>query len=360
MAKKMVFTPGVTMNGAMNKPNDAITTKKAENAYNIKFISIDDIVPNEKNTRYPQIDIEALSISIESRGLLHNLVVKPMEDNRYKLISGERRWRAITLLKENNNIRFEELFPGGLLPCKIQNSTNEIDEEIDLIIANHETRTIDAKERLSDINQLAMLYRMKEGEDGQKSTNALSEMIAKQLELSARQIHKYLSLDKLIPELYEAFEEDKLSINAAAKIASLGETEQLYLYNILKEDGKLSDDDIVASKIVTEKKNEADKTLKNAQDEIEILNSIKETAQDDMKKVIDKKIAQKEENVKDVKQSLSQKELTHLRKVTKANRSIEMIDTSITKLEKLIAEVGEDAEIRVKIELLEDRLKALI
>ena len=360
MAKKMTFAPGMTMNGTMNRPNDAIVTKKAENAYNIKFISIDDIIPNEKNARYPQIDIESLSASIESRGLLHNLDVKPIEDKKYKLISGEGRWRAISLLKSNNEERFSELFPGGLLPCKIQNSANEIDEEIDLIIANHETRAIDAKERLSDITQLAMLYRMKNENGESPSTNALSETIAKQLEISARQIHKYLSLDKLIPELYEAFENDLLSINIASKIATLGETEQLFLYDILKEEGKISEDDILASKVVTEKKIKADEDLKKTQDEIEALHNIQKDAKADMKKTIDKKIKEKEDSAKDVKETLSPKELKHLRKVAKANRSLETIEVSIAKLEKLMKDVGEDAEIRVKIELLEDRIKALI
>ena len=360
MGKKPTFSPGMTAGGSINRPGDAISTLKAKNAYNIEFVYIEDIVPNEKNDRYPQIDIESLSTSIESRGLLHNLVVKPMGDARYKLISGERRWRAIGLLRERNPERFTELFPSGLLPCKIQNSENEIDEEIDLIIANHETRNIDVKERLADINQLAVLYRLKEENDHSQSMTALSEKIADQLNISARQIQKYLNLDRLIPELYEAFENNEVSINLAARIAKLGETEQLYLFNILKEDGKLTEEDLEAVKAITEKKKQADKALEDTEKELNVLTTLKEDAKGEKKEIIDKKIEEKKKSSEEVKQTLSRKEMARLRKVAKANKSIETIENSIEKLKDLMKTVGDDAEIKIKIELLGEQIKTLL
>lgn len=359
MAKNMNFAPGMVKTGAINKSTDAISTLKAENVYRIKFISIDDIIPNEKNTRYPQIDIESLSASIEDRGLLHNLVVKPIDDDKYKLISGERRWRAIGLLRTNNLSRFEELFPGGLLPCKIQNSNSEIDEEIDLIIANHETRSIDIKDRLADINQLATLYKMRD--DGEnKSIHALSEIIAKHLDVSARQIHKYLSLDKLIPELYEAFQNGDLSITQASKLATLGETEQLYLYNILITESKITDEDFSTIKDITKKKEEADAVITKANAEIDVLESMKDTTDKVTQSIINKKIEEKRQSAEVAKEGLSKKEITRLRKITKAKKNIDNINESIEKLQKLLADVGDDAEVKVRIELLEEKLKQLL
>lgn len=65
-----------------------------------KTVDIDLIDYNEEND-YEASHIEELADDIKRNGLLHNLVVTPKENGRYKLLAGERRLRAIRLLNEN-------------------------------------------------------------------------------------------------------------------------------------------------------------------------------------------------------------------------------------------------------------------
>jgi ParB family chromosome partitioning protein len=59
-----------------------------------RWIPIDEIEPNKDQPRTEIGDIEELRKSIESRGVLEPLLVQPLEGGRYRIIAGERRFRA--------------------------------------------------------------------------------------------------------------------------------------------------------------------------------------------------------------------------------------------------------------------------
>jgi len=206
---KQTFIPGMTSIGAVGTRSTGLGQIQAQKASSISYVLYDSIKPNDLNVRYDQIDLESLSCSIEDQGLYHNLMVTTTDDpNEYRLISGERRWRAIGLLRDRNPERFEELFPGALIPAKVQ-TLDSIDEEIALIAANSEVRSIDTAGQLSDIRRLAELYAAKEGNS---SKTELVHTIAEQLNKSERHILRYMDLDKLVPELMEAFETKVLNL----------------------------------------------------------------------------------------------------------------------------------------------------
>jgi ParB family chromosome partitioning protein len=62
----------------------------------IKLIKISDIEPNKDQPRkyFDKDKLDELARSVSEHGLLQPLIVRPAEDNRYIIISGERRWRA--------------------------------------------------------------------------------------------------------------------------------------------------------------------------------------------------------------------------------------------------------------------------
>ncbi|MDH5718698.1 MAG: ParB/RepB/Spo0J family partition protein [Spirochaetia bacterium] len=67
----------------------------------IRKIPIDQIVPSEDQPRLNKnINIENLAASIKQEGLLQPIVVTK-DENKYVIIAGERRYRAIKLLKYN-------------------------------------------------------------------------------------------------------------------------------------------------------------------------------------------------------------------------------------------------------------------
>ncbi|HEY7266910.1 MAG TPA: ParB/RepB/Spo0J family partition protein [Solirubrobacterales bacterium] len=50
--------------------------------------------PEQPRARFDATSLDALAGSIGSVGLLQPLIVRPLEDGRYELVAGERRWRA--------------------------------------------------------------------------------------------------------------------------------------------------------------------------------------------------------------------------------------------------------------------------
>jgi ParB family chromosome partitioning protein len=50
--------------------------------------------PEQPRAKFDSTALEALAGSIGSVGLLQPLIVRPLEDGRYELVAGERRWRA--------------------------------------------------------------------------------------------------------------------------------------------------------------------------------------------------------------------------------------------------------------------------
>jgi ParB family transcriptional regulator, chromosome partitioning protein len=62
----------------------------------LRDLPVDMIEPNLSQPRryFDEAAIEALAGSVRDRGVLQPVLVRPLQDGRYKLVAGERRWRA--------------------------------------------------------------------------------------------------------------------------------------------------------------------------------------------------------------------------------------------------------------------------
>lgn len=62
-------------------------------------LDLDRIRPNNDQPRrtFDQTTLEELAASMQADGVLQPVIVRPVGDNRYELIAGERRWRAAQL-----------------------------------------------------------------------------------------------------------------------------------------------------------------------------------------------------------------------------------------------------------------------
>ncbi len=92
----------------MNKENKLgmglgalLQTSNKDNNTNegVKKINISEIAPNPTQPRkkFKQEDLKELSLSIKNQGLIQPIIVKPVENDQYQIIAGERRWRASQL-----------------------------------------------------------------------------------------------------------------------------------------------------------------------------------------------------------------------------------------------------------------------
>ena len=75
------------------------TSNNNENNNGVQKINISQIVPNPSQPRknFKDEELKELSSSIKNQGLIQPIIVKPIDDNQFQIIAGERRWRACQL-----------------------------------------------------------------------------------------------------------------------------------------------------------------------------------------------------------------------------------------------------------------------
>lgn len=79
----------------------AATKQTAEQYEEVLKIPLKSIVPNrfQPRTVFDESKIEELARTIHTHGVIQPIVVRKMEDDRYEIIAGERRFRAMTKLE---------------------------------------------------------------------------------------------------------------------------------------------------------------------------------------------------------------------------------------------------------------------
>jgi ParB/RepB/Spo0J family partition protein len=115
----------------------------AHNAAGVRNVPLDRIEPNPEQPRmtFDEEGIQELAASITEHGVLQPILVRPLGDNRYQLVAGERRWRAARIAGRRD------------LPAMIE----EINDETALEIAIIENLQ---REDLSPLDEAIMYERM--------------------------------------------------------------------------------------------------------------------------------------------------------------------------------------------------------
>ena len=144
--------------------------------------------------------------------------------NRYLLLSGHSRVNAYYHLRKEFGDKYNKI--NAIV--KIGLSREEMQYIIKISI--YATRTLSTKERRQST---AFLYRiLKDKNDG---TN-IAKKIANDSGLSIRTVQYNLSInEKLIPELIEMFDNEKISIKNSTKLCKLNKSLQKYLYETYHE-----------------------------------------------------------------------------------------------------------------------------
>lgn len=243
MSKKFSISQGMLNSVSQNvkKANEI----EAKNNFNVQYIDIKDIERNKKNF-YEIVNVDELAEDIKMNGLNHNLVVRKLDNGKYELISGERRYTALTQLVEEGN----EIF--ALVPCKVIEA-NDIDSEIILIQANAQTRELTEIEKLEQVKRLTELYRTKK-KNGEKVPGKIREIIANDLKLSPTQVGRYERINKnLIPELSEILKSGGLTIANASEFSSLSEENQKVILDIINNKVEISKEEATELKVKLKK-----------------------------------------------------------------------------------------------------------
>lgn len=395
MATKKIFKPGQTASGILDtNGGDKLKQMQANSNYNFRFIQKEKITPNEKNKKYSQDNIEALSESIIVNGLRHNLsVIYDAEKDLYRIVSGERRFHAIDRMEEKT---YKELFPTGI-PCKVEKSDiSEIDEEIMLISANHDIRETTTEEKRWEIRRLKELYETKKlsGE----ITN-ISKEIARQLNISQRQAIKYVNAEKLIPELSDLLNRNGISLEEASKFSRLDEWAQLKIVELLNSKGAVDSEELESIKKISQEKElenkrshqelermvqllaERDRNIEALERRIQTLqDSGVLTPQSDLKEELkyvanakDKAEREKqrlENQIEKLKQqqkeresrntSIPDNELKRISQIAKTEQALQLFETNFLTLKNNRNLIKTDQDLKTRLTILKDRFNDLL
>ena len=204
--------------------------------------------------------------SIKEYGVLVPIIVRPVENGNYEIVSGHRRHHAAVLAGQEE------------IPAIVR----EMDEDAAVLVM------VDSNLQRENIlpSEKAFAYRMKleamKRQAGRPKENATQigqdfmrgkysvEILSEQVNESRNQIQRYIRLTHLIPDILEMVDNKNIAFNAAVEISYLSEKEQELLHDNMdvnecspslsqakrlkkySQEGKLTEDVIDA--IMTEEK----------------------------------------------------------------------------------------------------------
>lgn len=181
---------------------------------NIVMVTLADIQPSNYNPRkhFDETSLAELAESIRQQGVLQPIGVRPIDDNRFEIVFGERRYRA-SIMAELTEI-----------PAIILNVSDETAEEM-AVTENLQRKDVTPMEEANAYQKLV--------ESGRYDVQSLAVQFGK----SESYIHTRLKFTSLIPEIAELLEKDELTISVATEICRYGEDIQHDIYERhLKED----------------------------------------------------------------------------------------------------------------------------
>ena len=159
--------------------------------------------------------------SIKERGLIQPIIVRPIEDNLYEMVSGHRRKRAFEL--------------AGLksIPAKVVELTR--DEAILVMVDSNLQREVILPSEKAKAYKMRLDAMKRQGQRsdltsrpmGDKLNNKRAgEILGEAVGESERQVQRYIRLTELIPEMLALVDEGKVAMRPAVEISYLPKESQ--------------------------------------------------------------------------------------------------------------------------------------
>lgn len=200
---------------------DKVNSIEAKQNFKLLEIDIDKLITSNKNF-FGIREIEELAASIKESGLMHNLVVRKIDDG-YEILSGERRYRALMSLGYKK------------IPCQVR-SINDLDAEILLIQANIEHRELNHKEKMESVNRLKAIYDKKRANGEELPKGKTRDLIGADMGLSGVQVGRYQKVSKkLIEPLKDKLDEGSITLTQADTLSGLKKEEQASIHTQIKD-----------------------------------------------------------------------------------------------------------------------------
>ena len=183
--------------------------------------------------------------SIRQNGVLTPVLVRPTDDGGYEMISGHRRMHAA------------ERAGLATIPAIIRELTDD-DATIVMVEANSQREEILPSEKAFAYKMRYEAIRRSTGRkskadnDVEKNVSQLGtqkrsdKVLEEEFGESRNQIHRFIRLTELIPELLEMVDTKKMPLVTAVDISYIDQKVQQYLYEYIKENGMVKSYQVTA------------------------------------------------------------------------------------------------------------------
>ena len=192
--------------------------EKLSKIRDIPLTEIDDFPDHPFKVRDDE-DMAQLIESIKERGVITPATVRQKEDGRYELISGHRRKRAC------------ELAGFDTLRCEVV-ELNRDEATILMVESNYQRSQILPSEKAYAYKMRLEAMKRQAGRPSKENVSPVGtnlrtdEIIAQECGDSRNQIHRYIRLTNLVPELLDYVDEGRIKMRPAVELSFLDEDSQ--------------------------------------------------------------------------------------------------------------------------------------
>lgn len=170
--------------------------------------------------------MKALTESIRQYGVLSPILVRPLQDNIYEILSGHRRVFAC------RKIGLSEV------PCIVRSMSR--DEAILAMVDSnlHRERLLPSEKAFAYKMKMDALRRQGQRTDltssQQEPRLRSDEIVGKESDESRATVQRYLRLTKLIPELLQRVDDGRIALSPASELAGLSKESQRELLELIE------------------------------------------------------------------------------------------------------------------------------
>ena len=231
---------------------------KKRSGEKIKLLSVDELLGVPSGDPVTEIDVEKiypfenhpfkvvedekmedLIESIRYNGVLTPVVVRPDDEGGYEMISGHRRLYAVNKI--------------GLptIPATIKEMGDD-DAVIAMVDSNIQRDEILPSEKAFAYRMRYEAMRKKAGRPSKNNSSQVGRnfqtdvLLAEQVGESRNQVHRFIRLTELIPELLELVDRGNIAIMTGVDISHIDSKIQKWLYEYIRDNGTIKSYQIVA------------------------------------------------------------------------------------------------------------------
>lgn len=225
MAKKQDFDKDIHLSSFddLFQTDESREEMKREKLMDIPISKIKDFPDHPYKVKDDENMVELVE-SVKTRGLIQPVLVRPLDNGMYEMVSGHRRKRAF------------EIAGIEKIPARVQNLTKD-EAILSMVDSNLQRDEILPSEKAFAFKMRLEAMKRQAGRPSKNSVPVAQnfegktsrEILSEQVGESQDQIRRYIRLTNLIPEMLDLVDEKKIAMRPAVEISYLTPEEQLNL-----------------------------------------------------------------------------------------------------------------------------------